>query len=222
VIAAGTLILTRSATVTIALVGVIIVAVAVLLVRRATSPRARAFTYAGLISVVLAGATLAVVLRGPLLAALGKSADFTGRFGIWAKVIDLAQQRPALGWGWVSYWVPWVAPFDNLAFRNGVRQLQAHNAWLDVWLQLGVVGLVVFAALVFSTLARSWSFAVDRPQLSRSAGKSTAESLLPLLLLAALLIQSIAESRLLVEFGMFFLILIAVKTKLGERADLPT
>ncbi len=44
--------------------------------------------------------------------------------------------------------MPWAAPFDNLAFRNGVRQLQAHNAWLDVWFQLGVIGVAIFAAFI--------------------------------------------------------------------------
>ena len=59
-----------------------------------------------------------------------------------------AQERPVQGWGWVSYWVPWVAPFDTLAFNNGVRQLHAHNAWLDVWMQLGILGLLAFAVVI--------------------------------------------------------------------------
>ena len=41
----------------------------------------------------------------------------------------------------------------------------------------------------------------------------TAVSLLPLLLLVALLVQSVADSRLLVEYGMFLLVIVPVKTK---------
>ena len=41
----------------------------------------------------------------------------------------------------------------------------------------------------------------------------TAISLLPLLLLVALLVQSVADSRLLVEYGMFLLVIVPVKTK---------
>ena len=52
----------------------------------------------------------------------------------------------------------------------------------------------------------------------RSPGAFTALSLLPLLLLVALLVQSLAESRLLIEYGLFTLVIIAVKTKLGDRA----
>ena len=63
-------------------------------------------------------------------------------------MIGLALERPWFGWGWVGYWQPWVEPFDGLAVRNGVEYLQAHNAWLDVWMQLGIVGLVAFASIV--------------------------------------------------------------------------
>ncbi len=214
VVVAATLVFTRSATVTVALVGVVLVAIAVLVVRRATTPRARALVYAGLLAAIAAGVAIVIAFGSSLLELLGKSPDLTGRFGIWEKVIALAQERPVFGWGWVSFWNPSVAPFDNLAFRNGVRQLQAHNVWIDVLFQLGIIGLVIFAALVVSTASRSWSLAVDLPQVSpRGPSKPTALSLLPLLLLTALVVQSVAESRLILEFGFFFLIVIAVKTK---------
>lgn len=218
-IAALVLLFTRSGTVTVALIAVTVVAVAVLLLRRARTPRSRAMTYAAIAVMLAVAATGVLVLRSQLLAVLGKSADLTGRVGIWDAVIALAQQRPAFGWGWVSYWVPWAAPFDTLAFRNGVRQLQAHNVWIDVWFQLGVVGLVVFAALVLSTFSRTWSIAVDPPQTHREGpGSFSATTLLPVLVLTPLLVQSVAESRLLVEFGLMFLIVFAVRSK---RGDLP-
>jgi len=186
----------------------------VLLVRRAATVAGRALVYgiAAGAAALLAG--LAVTLQRGILELLGKSADLTGRLGIWQSVTELAQQRPAFGWGWVSYWMPWVAPFDNLAFRNGVRQLQAHNVWFDVWLQLGVIGVIVFAALVLSTFTRSWILAVDRPvELPVRLASERALSLLPLLIFTALIVQSVAESRLLGEYGMLFLVIFAVKTK---------
>jgi len=209
--------LTRSATVTVALLGVIVVVGALLALRRAATPRARLLTGGAIIALAALGATAALLLRERFFELLGRSSDLTGRLGIWDAVIALAQQRPVVGWGWVSYWVPWAAPFDNLAFRNGVRQLQAHNAWIDVWFQLGVIGLLVFAALVASTLLRSWALATDRPQLTPAhPGTYRASTLLPVLVLTALLVQSMAESRLLVEFGWAFLVMFAVMTKRSE------
>jgi O-antigen ligase len=215
-VAAAVLVFTRSATVTVALVGVVAVAAAALLVRRAHASRARALTYGGIVAVAGIGVVAVGSLSGRILEALGKSSDLTGRLGIWDAVSSLARERPVAGWGWVSYWVPWAAPFDNLAFRNGVRQLQAHNAWIDVWFQLGILGLIVFGVLVASSLVRAWLFAVDRPQVERThPERYVATSLLPLLVLSALLVQSVAESRLLVEFGLMFLVIVAVRTKRG-------
>ena len=208
----------RSATNILGLVAVTAVVLAVLMVRRATTPGAVIATYAGLVAVAAAGIVGALIFRAPLLALLGKSSDLTNRTEIWHDVSELAQQRPAVGWGWVSYWAPWAKPFDTLAENNGIRQLHAHNAWIDVWFQLGIIGLVIFVSLVVSTLSRTWLHAVDRPRLSRNTfGPYTPASLLPLLILVALIVQSFAESRLLVEFGLFALALLAVKTKWPDR-----
>ncbi|MDO9395056.1 MAG: O-antigen ligase family protein, partial [Herbiconiux sp.] len=131
----------------------------------------------------------------------------------------LAAQRPAFGWGWVSYWVPWVEPFTDLAVRKGVTYLQAHNAWLDVWLQLGIAGLVVFIALVVGASYRAWWFAVDLPRDALGAPRAQVLlTLAPALLLTALIAQSFFESRLLIEGGWALLVVIAVKTKLDLGA----
>ncbi|NEM91354.1 O-antigen ligase family protein [Galbitalea soli] len=209
---------TRSATIIVAIAVLAVVVIAVLLARRYDSPRGRLTVYGVL--ALLAGVAALVVARfhTELLALLGKGDNLTGRVGIWTNVIHLAQQRPAFGWGWVSYWVPFIEPFKNLASAGGVRQLHAHNAWLDVWLQLGILGLVVFGCLVVSTLVRSWQLAVDRQRVSfADPGHYTAASLLPLLLLVALLVQSTAESRLLIEYGLLLLTICAVTTKLPIR-----
>lgn len=215
-VAVANIALTRSATIYIALAALAFVVLAVWLIRKTGR---RAAVYAGMLAVV-AGAGASILLFGDkLLALVGKSPDLTGRLDIWDAVIGLAQQRPFAGWGWVSYWTPWAEPFDDLVIRNGVVQLHAHNAWLDVWLQLGILGLVVFGALVLTALVRSWILATgdsmaQRPQNPQNEKTQlTAISVLPLLLLVALLVQSIAESRLLVEYGLFLLVVIAVKTK---------
>ena len=213
-VAIVTLVITRSATSYLGIAAVVVVTAAVLLVRRAPSPRARAWTYGGILVVVVALATLTLVFRDRILGLLGKSDDGTGRLDIWNAVIHLAQQRPGFGWGWISYWVPWVAPFDHLIKKGGVQVLHAHNAWLDVWLQLGVVGLVVFGALVLSTLTRSWLLAIDRTIVGRdSMGTYSWIALLPLLAFTAQLVQSLAESRMLIEGGWMLLVIWAVKTK---------
>ena len=90
----------------------------------------------------------------------------------------------------------------------------AHDAWLDVWLQLGIVGVVVFGALVLATLVRCWLISVDRIVTGRGdPGTHSWLALVPLLMLTAQLVQSIAESRILLEGGLMLLVIWAVKTK---------
>ena len=217
-VAIATIALTRSATITVAIVVLAFVLGVVLLLRR-SGPRGTVAIYATVVALGVGAVILATRFSSTILGLLGKSDDLTGRLDIWAAVINLAQQRPAFGWGWVSWWVPWVAPFDTLAFEAGVRQLHAHNAWLDIFLQLGIAGLVIFGALIVSTGIRSLQLATMTAQSKPTEpGAFTMFSLLPLLLLVALLVQSVAESRLLIEYGLFSLVIIAVKTKLGERA----
>jgi exopolysaccharide production protein ExoQ len=94
--------------------------------------------------------------------------------------------------------------------------MHAHNAWLDVWLQLGILGLIVFGSLVLATIIRSWIMAVTPVIVAReSPGSWSWLAMLPLLLLTAELVQSLAESRLLIEGGWIMLVVLAVKTKLS-------
>jgi len=213
VIAVLVFVMTRSATVIAATLATAVVLGFALWTRR-VGPRRRTPVYIVAIVAVAAVVTLVSVFASRIPALFGKSEDLTGRLDIWDKVVGLAQQRPVFGWGWVSYWAPWVKPFDGLATRNGVEYLQAHNAWLDVWLQLGMVGLVVFILLVLSTFGRSWFLAVDRPRAGVADDRAySATTLLPLLLLAALIAQSFAESRLLIEGGWALLVALAISTK---------
>ncbi len=210
--------LTRSAT---AIAAAVIVAamLGVLVLARRAGPGRRLWLMGGVAVVTVLALVGVSAFWSSLLKLFGKSDDLTGRVDIWNSVAELAAQRPAFGWGWVSYWVPWVEPFDGLAVRNGVTYLQAHDAWLDVWLQLGVVGLVLFIALVVGTSYRAWWLAVDHPL--DSVGRPlprVALTLAPALILTALVAQSFVESRMLVEGGWVLLIAIAVKTKL-ENSD---
>ncbi len=211
--------LAASATVVVILVACAAVTGIVLILRRVQRRR-------GLAAIgVLAGLGLAVLaviaLRGPLLGLLGRSGDLTGRTDIWQSVGELAAQRPAFGHGWTSFWMPWATYLEDLVTVHGVRQYEAHGAWMDLWLQLGVVGIVVFAILILGTLARAWTAALDRPLLTATGGTRPYDALgmLPLLFLVALLVQSIAESHMLYENGWFLLCVLVLGLKRRTPGD---
>lgn len=212
-LAVTVLALSRSATVTVAIPIVVITAAFALWSRQIGQSRRKLVYLLG--SVTATVAAVAVWFGwSNILRILGKSSDLTFRFDIWNDVATLASQRPMVGWGWVGYWVPWVQPFDTLAQYRGVTYLQAHNAWLDIVFQLGMVGLAVFAGFIASTLWRSWFIAIDNPigpNGERLSFQPT--TLLPLLLLTALVVQSFAESRLLIEGNWILLVTLASLTK---------
>ena len=218
VVAVAVLLLTRSATVILAAV-VVAVALGFVVWARRANPDGRRPIYLTALGTVVVVVGAGIALSPVILKLFGKSEDLTGRFDIWSAVIHLAQQRPAFGWGWVSYWAPWVHPFSDLAERKGVVYLQAHNAWLDVWFQLGVVGVVVFGALIVSTLWRSWFTAIDRPRHGLATDEPYAAiTLVPVMLMAALLAQSLAESRILIEGGWITLVTLCLITKRSQSS----
>lgn len=201
--------LTRSATVLAALAVVAVVAALVVAWHR-LSARAFRWTLAAVGAVIVAGGIAALVARGALLGLLGRDGDLTGRTDIWASVVDQWLRSPVVGTGWVGYWPPFAEPYDDLAVHDGVVYLQAHSVVLDVLMQLGVVGLVVWVAVQATTVvgAARWMRAAPAGDVAlRSA---------PLLVLAALVAQGLAESRPLIELG--FALLVAFAWLLPARA----
>lgn len=150
-----------------------------------------------------------LVYRAQVFEFFGKSPDMTGRSGIWKLVLGLIGERPNLGWGWISYWVPGVKPYDGLVVIKGVPYFQAHNAYLDMWLQLGLVGLVLFLGLLVVTFVKLWRLAVRHTSVLY---------LWPILVFVGLLAQNLTESRMLIEMGWAFLVLFAIKANEPSEA----
>ncbi len=219
VLAVLTTVLTQSATVFVAMGLVLICCLLALWARKRGDGRHRLVYWTALTFFVVVA--LVGVLFGPLIAqTIGRSPDFTGRFDIWNATIALWQQHPVLGWGWISYWAPWVYPFQDLIVVHGVMYLQAHNAWLDVGMQLGWIGLIMFTVFVITAVWRAWFRAVDRPRWdARTDRPFVALHMLPLFILACLIAQSLAESRLLIEGGWALLVICAVATKLPDTLN---
>ncbi|MBD8519037.1 O-antigen ligase family protein [Plantibacter sp. CFBP 8804] len=206
--------LTRSSTVLVALigVGVILAAITVFLALRPGRPRQ--FGAAAILLITAGGVGAAIIHWRVILSGFGKSADLTGRTEIWAKVIERIAERPVLGWGFSSPWASWEPQFSEFVIRNGVRQLQAHNAWLDVTMQLGLVGAVVFLALITQTTHGTLSLLPHR--VTRSTFRTFFAAAAPFSLLLLLVLQSLTESRPLIESGWVLLVILAIKPRVPE------
>ncbi len=74
--------------------------------------------------------------------ALGRDSTLTGRTEIWASLLPDIARQPILGYGFSGFWT-----MERIA-EHEIGE--AHNGYLDVWLQLGFVGLLFTAAFLLS------------------------------------------------------------------------
>jgi hypothetical protein len=167
---------------------------------RATRHRIYGYGIWALVSVAVMG----LIYRVELFDLLGRSPDASGRFYIWGEVLNLIWEKPLEGWGWISYWVPGVEPFEGLIVINKVPMYQAHNAYLDFWLQLGIFGLALLVWLMVSGFNRLWAVAVRH---------TNPLYLFPLFGFLVIAAQSLTESRLLIEISWVLLVLLTTKSR---------
>ncbi|MCT9002809.1 O-antigen ligase family protein [Microbacterium memoriense] len=203
-----------SATAYLAAAGVVIALATALLMRTTRRPGGRTRYYLAYAVIAVGGLVALWTGRERLFTLLGRSSDLTGRERIWGLVWERAAERPVLGWGFSTPWVPTDPFFDGWIVDHGVTVMQAHNMWLDVFLQLGVIGVALVALTILAFVWRSWFFAVDRPRWDLVADRPySAVTLLPTLVAALLLVQGLAESGPLLGWAWFFLVALAFKIK---------
>lgn len=109
---------------------------------------------AGVIGLFLTGLVLATGLE-PLLKAMGRDVTFTGRTPIWSILLEHISERPWLGHGYAAYWGVDDGPVYWLRERTEWPVPTAHNAWLEVAISLGVIGVTLTAFVYLQGFMRA-------------------------------------------------------------------
>lgn len=215
VLAGGLAALSDSPTVLVLAVGVGLAVAALALVRH-TRPEHRGALQLGLGALVVVGVLVGYFARHPIIAWLGAGTDFSMRVNLWNTMVDWVRFEPVLGWGWFGSWSTREYPFSYINYILDASHASGLNAYFDVLLQLGWVGLSLFVALAAIALVRAWLAASER--------RSVIYAWTPLILIA-LLIDSMFESFTLVGIGWVMLVLCAVRAGQSrswrERIDAP-
>jgi O-antigen ligase len=155
------------------------------------------------IAVISVSAGLAKLLRinaEMMVGALGKDLTFTGRTAIWSAVLEKIWERPLLGYGCSGFWNGWKSDAADVWRILGYEAPHAHNGFLELWLELGLLGLIVFTLSFIAV----WLQALTWARQAR-----TTEGLWPLVYLTFLLLANLAESALL-EQGGFWMLYVAI------------
>jgi exopolysaccharide production protein ExoQ len=192
VLAFGLVLASRSPVTFVVLVVVGLAGLLLVLLRRIPS-RARATLQPIILIVGIVAAAVSWVFRVRILNFLDATSDFDARTRVWQTLSALSDRHPVEGWGWVGLWPAQVFPFSTVRLRSGRVAGSALNSFVDVWFQLGLIGLVLLALALGLGFARSW--------LVASEARSTV-NVWPALTLALLVATGVAESYLLAEGGL--------------------
>lgn len=141
-------------------------------------------------AVVSFGLSLIVANSDWAMGLLGRSSNLTGRTEIWSLVIAFIPQRPILGYGYSGFWLG-ASPESFVVNRViGGPVMYSHNGYLEIFLNLGVIGFLLTLVFIATGMKRAFS-------LSRQHLIST--SLWPLVFLVYFILHNIGECTLMMQ-----------------------
>ena len=129
-----------TATFCIAVGALVIVATSLPALKR--NPRALAYRIVGA-GAVVGVAQVVFNVRDLVIKALGRNPTLTDRTFVWQTVLGMVT-NPILGAGYESFWTS----ARIAAVWDTGHALQAHNGFIDTYLNLGFVGVIFFLALL--------------------------------------------------------------------------
>jgi exopolysaccharide production protein ExoQ len=96
---------------------------------------------------VAAGASVAFAISNPalLLESIGRSDGLSGRTQIWNAVLASILHRPIGGYGYDAFWSLPQGEVAHIFAAAGWVVTSAHNGFLNVFLELGLIGIVLVA-----------------------------------------------------------------------------
>ncbi len=156
------------------------------------------WTVAALMAAIVA--TLVVSNAEFAFALMGRDTTLTGRTDIWAAVAASIAQRPWLGYGYNAFWQEWSGPSAAVLSAVGWETPHSHNGILDLWLDLGLVGVLTFIAGYVAATAS---------ELGRARSTKSAADLWPLVFLSFLMLINVSEAVVLKQHNLFWVLYVA-------------
>ncbi|MGL5133688.1 MAG: O-antigen ligase family protein, partial [Planktothrix sp.] len=109
-----------------------------------------------LVSVILIGGCSLIFITEnwiDLLASLGRGPTLSGRTTLWELAIEKIRQRYWLGYGYQGFWLDGGGA-EIIWKHEGYKPPHAHNGFVNIALDLGVLGLIIFLTIIIVTYAR--------------------------------------------------------------------
>jgi O-antigen ligase len=87
---------------------------------------------------------------------LGRDSTLSGRTRLWTLAIASGGEHPLLGAGYRSFWLESAAGsivMDEVSWGNQ-NIGNGHSAYIDLWLELGLVGLIAWGLFLWQSCGR--------------------------------------------------------------------
>jgi exopolysaccharide production protein ExoQ len=85
-------------------------------------------------------------------AAAGRDPTFTGRVPLWSELIKRGSQSPIFGTGYGNFW---LVNIKEIWAHFSWRPVSGHNGYIDIFLDLGLVGLALLLLLIVQTYRKA-------------------------------------------------------------------
>jgi exopolysaccharide production protein ExoQ len=144
----------------------------------------------GLLSVGIVVYLLAMTNASQIAGAFGKDLTFTGRTDFWPLILDKIWEKPWLGYGFGAFWQGLDGPSAYVWNASAFKAPNGHNGYLDLCLDLGLVGLGIYTIEFVSGVCRA---------IGHIRSVKTADAFLPILLLCLVILSNLTESSLVLQ-----------------------
>ncbi len=166
----------------------------------------RKFLFSGVIVIALLGVlenTLGI--SNAIIASLGRSPDLTTRVPLWEMLVSL-DTNPLIGVGYENFWSGERVSF---IWRKFPGIIQAHNGYVDLYLNLGIIGLLLLVINIFIGFANVF----------RMLESDYAISMLRIAFIIAVVLNNWTEATIKPVSNMFVILLFGVMD-VSDRAGM--
>lgn len=141
---------------------------------------------------------------------LGRDPSLTGRTRIWDAVAAAIQEKPFLGYGFGGFWLGWDGASSAVWEQIGWASPHSHNGILDLALDLGAVGVLLFLLGLCGALFRA---------IHRIRNPRTPADYWPIAFLLFMFFYNITESTLFRQGSLFWTLYVATTLAPLTRAN---
>ncbi|WP_249064526.1 O-antigen ligase family protein [Argonema antarcticum] len=136
------------------------------------------------------------------LASINKDPTLTGRIPLWTVLLGYLGERPWLGYGLHGFWQGWKGKENASVWRTfGWLPSHAHNGFLDIVLDFGLIGSIVFLVAFVYSISQA---------LKRVRSLHSLESLWPIGYLTFFIIMNQTQSVMVVPYSIYWIFFVVI------------